>query len=117
MTSEFNGLVSPSHSVVLVIDVQDDACHPQGIYGRTGRDISLRQKAAHNTVEFIKEALETYSRGYGYATLRTNVDESFLEPGTIPRPGVNYFDDSDWKWAVTGRKEAREQVGKLLKSR
>lgn len=64
-----------------------------------------------------KEALEAYSRGYGYATLRTDVEESFLEPGTIPRPAVNYFDDSDWKWAVSGRKDARQQVAKILRSR
>jgi iron(III) transport system substrate-binding protein len=64
-----------------------------------------------------KEGLETYSRGYGAVTLRRDVDESFLRAETIPRPGVNYFDDSDWKWAVTGRQEARERVWKLLKPR
>lgn len=64
-----------------------------------------------------KEGLEIYARGYGSATLRTDVDESFLNPGNIPRPGVNYFDDTDWKWVVTGRRETREKVWKLLKSR
>lgn len=64
-----------------------------------------------------KEGLETYARGYGSATLRTDVDESFLNPGNIPRPGAKYFDDSDWKWIVTGRRETREKVWELLKSR
>lgn len=64
-----------------------------------------------------KEGLEIYSRGYGSATLRTDVDESFLNPGNIPRPGVKYFDDSEWQWIITGRRETREKVWKIVKSR
>jgi len=62
-----------------------------------------------------KEGLETYSRGYGAATLRTDVDESFLERGTVPRAGVKYFDDTEWNWTITGRREAREKVRQLLR--
>ena len=56
-------------------------------------------------------------RGYGSATLRTDVDESFLNPGNLPKKGVKYFDDTDWKWIVSGRQENREKVWKLLKAR
>jgi len=63
-----------------------------------------------------KEALETYSRSYGSATLRTDVDESFLNPLAIPRPGVKYFDDGEWNWVLKGRKEISEKVWKLLKA-
>jgi ABC-type Fe3+ transport system substrate-binding protein len=63
------------------------------------------------------EGLETYARGFGSATLRTDVNESYLNPGNIPKPGVKYFDDTDWKWIVTGRKEYREKVWSVLKSR
>jgi ABC-type Fe3+ transport system substrate-binding protein len=62
-----------------------------------------------------KEGLETYSRGYGAATARTDVDESFLERGGIPRAGVKYFDDTDWNWVVSGRTEAREKMQALLR--
>ncbi len=62
-----------------------------------------------------KEGLETYARGYGSATLRTDIDESYLNPGVIPKPGGHYFDDTDWKWIITGRKEAREKVWGILK--
>ena len=62
-----------------------------------------------------KEGLETYSRGYGVTTLRTDSDESFLERGTVPRAGAKYFDDTEWNWTVTGRREAREKVQQLLK--
>lgn len=56
MDSELTELVKPDHSSLLVIDVQNDCCHPDGAYAKRGRDISLRQKAAHNTAAFIKEA-------------------------------------------------------------
>ena len=47
--------------------------------------------------------------------LRTDVDDSFLERGTVPRVGVKYFDDTEWNWTVTGRREAREKVQQLLR--
>jgi iron(III) transport system substrate-binding protein len=62
-----------------------------------------------------KEGLETYSRGYGAVTLRTDVDESFLEQGSIPRAGVKYFDDTEWSWVATGRTQAREKVQAMLR--
>src|SRR5919109_1173709 len=64
-----------------------------------------------------KEGLEIYARGYGSAPVRTDIDESFLNPGNLPKRGVKYFDDTEWKWVVTGRHEYREKVWKLLKSR
>ena len=85
--------------------------------------LSVANKAPHPNATRVfvnwllsKEAMEIYSRGYGAATLRTDVDESFLNPQTIPKRGVDYFDQHDWKWALTGRIEARERVGKILRS-
>ncbi len=62
-----------------------------------------------------KEGLELYARGYGSATLRTDIDESYLSPGNIPKANVKYFDDTDWNWIVTGRHDYREKVWKLMK--
>jgi ABC-type Fe3+ transport system substrate-binding protein len=75
-------------------------------------------KAAQVFVNWMlsKEGLEIYGRGYGSATLRTDVDESYLQPASIPKPGEKYFDDTDWKWIVTGRKENRQKVWNLLKA-
>jgi len=63
-----------------------------------------------------KEGLELYSRGRNNATLRTDIDESFLPPETIPRPGVKYFDNQGWKWSVTGREKVGKRAQKLIKS-
>lgn len=76
-------------------------------------------KAAQLFANWIlsKEGLEIYARGYGSATWRTDIDESYLNPGNLPKRGVKYFDDTDWKWIVSGRQEYREKVWKLLKER
>jgi iron(III) transport system substrate-binding protein len=86
--------------------------------------LTLLRKAPHPHAARVfanwivsKEGLELYSRGYGAVTLRTDVDESFLDPRTIPRPGVQYLDDHDWNWAVNQGGETRKRVVKLLQSR
>jgi ABC-type Fe3+ transport system substrate-binding protein len=86
--------------------------------------LSLANKAPHPKAAQVfanwilsKEGLETYARGYGSAATRTDIDESYLNPGNIPKKGVKYFDDTDWKWIVTGRQENREKVWKILKTR
>jgi len=86
--------------------------------------LSLANKAPHPKAAQVfanwilsKEGLETYARGYGSATLRTDIDESFLNPGNVPKKGVKYFDDTEWKWIVTGRHENRDKVWQLLKAR
>ncbi|MGH7835173.1 MAG: ABC transporter substrate-binding protein [Candidatus Binatia bacterium] len=75
-------------------------------------------KAAQVFVNWMlsKEGLEIYGRGYGSATLRTDIDESYLQPASIPKPGGKYFDDTDWNWIITGRRENREKVWNLLKA-
>ncbi len=76
-------------------------------------------KAAQLFANWIlsKEGLGIYARGYGSVSMRTDIDESNINPGNIPKKGVKYFDDTDWKWIVTGRQEYREKVWQLLKGR
>ena len=84
--------------------------------------LTVANKAPHPNAALIfvnwlasKDALETYSRNYDAATLRTDVDESFLDPRTVPRPGVACPDDTDLQWVGSGRREAAEKVRQLLK--
>jgi iron(III) transport system substrate-binding protein len=85
--------------------------------------LSLANRAPHPKAAQVfanwilsKEGLETYAKGYGSASLRTDIDESYLNPGNIPKKGVKYFDDTDWKWIVGGRQENREKMWKVLKA-
>jgi iron(III) transport system substrate-binding protein len=86
--------------------------------------LSVANKAPHSKAAQVfanwilsKEGLEIYARGYGSATLRNDIDDSFLNNGNIPKPGIKYFDDTEWKWIVTGRHESRDKVWKLLKGK
>jgi ABC-type Fe3+ transport system substrate-binding protein len=78
---------------------------------------SVANKAAHpNAIRIFlnwlagPEALKIYSRGHDSATLRTDVDESFLDPSVIPRPGVQYADDAEPYW----RSVEKPEIGKKL---
>jgi len=76
-------------------------------------------KAAQLFANWIlsREGLGIYARGFGSVSLRTDIDESNLNPGNLPKKGVKYFDDTDWSWIVTGRQENREKVWQVLKGR
>ena len=64
-----------------------------------------------------REGLGIYARGYGSVSLRTDIDETNLNPGNLPKKGVKYFDDTDWNWIMTGRHEYREKVWQVLKGK
>jgi ABC-type Fe3+ transport system substrate-binding protein len=76
-------------------------------------------KAAQIFVNWMagKEALDIYSRHYEQATLRTDVDESHLDPHLVPRAGSPYPDDGDFRWISVGRKENTDKARALLKAR
>ena len=63
-----------------------------------------------------KEALELYSRQAQAATLRTDVDESFLDPRIVPKAGMDYVDNTDMNWVAKGQREVADKVRALLKN-
>lgn len=86
--------------------------------------LSLANKAPHPNAARVfinwmasKEPVEIYSKFAGAATLRTDVDESFLNPQVIPKPGAQYQDDTNHEWIAVGRKAAGNRVRELLKAR
>ena len=80
---------------------------------------SPNPKAAQLFANWIlsREGLGIYARGYGSVSMRTDIDESNLNPGNLPKKNVKYFDDTDWNWIVTGRHEYREKVWQVLKGK
>jgi len=62
-----------------------------------------------------REALEIYSRGNRTVTLRNDVDESFLDPNVIPKPGAAYFYASEGEWMLSGRREATRKARDVIK--
>ena len=51
---------------------------------------------------------------YDQATLRNDVDESFLDPHAVPRAGLDYLDDADPKWRSLQKLEAGHKIRALL---
>ena len=90
------------------------------VTGGTGY-LALMHNAPHSNAARLfanwiasKEGLEIYARGYLSATLRNDVDTSFLPPQVIPSPGENYFDSGDWKFTLTAR-AMRRRVRDILR--
>jgi ABC-type Fe3+ transport system substrate-binding protein len=98
----------------------------EGLTGRVNSSpflLSVANKPAHpNAMKvFInwlagKEGLEIYSRGFQAVTLRTDVDETFLDPRSIPKPGVSYPDDADPKWRSVDKLEYGAKIRAMLKN-
>jgi ureidoacrylate peracid hydrolase len=54
----FEELVHPRHSAILVIDVQNDFCHPEGGQAKRGIDISAMTAVVPNIIKLIEEGRE-----------------------------------------------------------
>jgi iron(III) transport system substrate-binding protein len=62
-----------------------------------------------------KEGLEVYARAVGWPPTRNDIDErSFVPAESIPTPGVDYFDSSDWEFTVTTKEKARLRIKELI---
>ena len=84
--------------------------------------LSYANKAPHPNAAKIfvnwmasKEGLELYSHESQSATLRTDVDESFLDQHIIPKPGNDYVDNTDLEWVAKGQKDTADKMRALLK--
>lgn len=51
----FEKLAHPEHSAILVIDVQNDFCHPEGGQAKQGLDVSAMNAVVPNIIKLIEE--------------------------------------------------------------
>lgn len=49
-------LVNPAHTALVVVDVQNDFCHPEGHFARHGKNISACEAMVAPTVAFVSKA-------------------------------------------------------------
>jgi iron(III) transport system substrate-binding protein len=62
-----------------------------------------------------REGLEVYARAIGWSPTRNDIDErSFVLAESIPVPGVDHFDASDWEFTVTIKEKARLRIKELM---
>lgn len=48
--------IDPRHSLLLVVDVQNDFCHPDGSISKAGQDLSMVEEMMPNLSELLEEA-------------------------------------------------------------
>lgn len=56
MVKTLSELAKPEVCAVIVVDLQNDFCHNDGVMAKQGRSCDMAQKAAHNTAAFLEEA-------------------------------------------------------------
>jgi len=49
-------LADPRHSAVVVVDMQNDFCHPEGHFPKNGKDVSAMTASVPPLVEFVRAA-------------------------------------------------------------
>lgn len=56
MTPELTSLLAPDQTVFLIVDVQNDFCHDDGVFGQAGLQMGQIQAAVDNLLPFIEAA-------------------------------------------------------------
>ncbi len=76
--------VEPSHTVLIVVDVQNDFCASGGAFHRDGMDLSMVQDMVPRLVDFIDKARKVgisivYIQSYYFAEGNPYLTDAFLE--------------------------------------
>lgn len=62
-----------------------------------------------------KDGMQTWCDLEGYPGTRTDLDTSKLEPGTIPKPGRDYFDTGAWEYTTQDRTNEFRRIAELFR--
>ena len=95
----FEELVDPTHSAVIVVDMQNDFCSQQGKMCKVGRDVSLVSDMAPRLSKFLEEA-----RNKGVTILYTQTIQTDLTLSPVWRRKMSEVLDLT---AKSGRSEIR----------
>jgi iron(III) transport system substrate-binding protein len=60
------------------------------------------------------EGMEIYCRSQSEPSNRNDLDESWVPPVDVPKPGVQYFDSYDWTYTIKTKPETTQVLKKLL---
>ena len=89
MASRLTEFVGPSQAAVVVIDVQNSFCHPQGRYAKAGNDVSVYQRLAERIQDFLAEARRLgvrviFVRGSGDSWTHMETADQLNGRGIVP---------------------------------
>ncbi|MBI4330033.1 MAG: cysteine hydrolase [Chloroflexi bacterium] len=87
-------VASPAHTALVVIDVQNDFCHPEGAIGRSGNDLGLVQQILPGLSAFLLGARRlgvkpvfirnVYSARYVPVSMREALERRGSKPNCLP---------------------------------
>lgn len=92
--------VDPAHAALVVIDMQNDFCHPEGYHGREGADLSMMPGAAANLLRLVATAR---AAGALIVWVRATYDEVVLgEPlaEVLAKGGVSPVRCAEGSWGA-----------------
>src|SRR5215213_4376959 len=61
-----------------------------------------------------KEGLQIYAKNRGTSPTRADIDESYLDPEMIAKPGVDYFDSYNWEFVMNTKEKIRLRIKEML---
>lgn len=82
MAQDIGAYLEPKKSAVLVVDMQNDFCHPEGAFGKRGLNLQPAQEMVPGLARFIDAAR---SLDVAIVHIRSFMDEKFLPPSVRAR--------------------------------
>ncbi len=119
MMSRLADFVDPKQAAVVVIDVQNSFCHPEGRYAKAGNDVSVYGRLAERIQGFLGDARRLgarviFVRGSGDSWTHMETAEQLNGRGLVPygseatgesalaKVGRGYDDPWEWDFYLVG---------------
>lgn len=96
-------IVNPAHTAVIVVDVQNDYCEPEGYKGKVGKDLSEMKTLVRNLAEFLEKARDqgVFTVFIQNTTTQGGLSDSgawvhHLTKNNLRRPGDLHIVEDTW---------------------
>lgn len=83
-------IIHPGHTALLVVDVQNDFCHPEGHFARHGKDITMIREMLPVVIDFVADA-------QALGIFIVWIQQTTLPDGLSDSPAWLYFKTRDGK--------------------
>lgn len=108
-------MIDPSHTVLIVVDLQNDFCHPEGHFARYGKDLTMIAERLPAMCAFVQEAQSLGVRTI--FTLQATLPEGKSDPPAWLRfkcrdgKSPDYTLQGSWGWELAvGLKPGRRDL-------
>lgn len=96
MEIDLKELIAPNHSVVILVDVQNDFCHPEGACARNGRDLRFVEQVMPSILNLVEEARKANVPIIYTKTIHSRWTNSAVWLSKRKRHGIPVCDEGTW---------------------